>query len=71
MRKFLKSLMNRKAWPSTKRGYQSEVDLFLQSFNAARTEESASRRVEREKGLEIARKRDTVVPVSKKLWDGF
>lgn len=72
MKQWLKSVFNWQKWPGTKRGYQSEIDQFLQAFNESREEESSSRRLEREKALEIARRRDTVVESArKKIWEGF
>ncbi len=59
MRRFIQSLLRRSKFPNTQKNYQSEVDQFLQHYNAERTTENPSRQKERNKYATIAVRRDT------------
>lgn len=50
-----------KQWPNTKDHYQSDIDLFLQTFNKNRTMPDPSREKEKEQAALIAHKRDKII----------
>lgn len=53
-------MLNNKKYPNTQKNYQSELDLFLQTFNKNRTTPNPSAQLEKEKAAYIAEKRDNI-----------